>query len=164
MKIDLSKVIGIWECPECHFQTKWTYTDCIEGGTPFCTDCDCDMELQSNSGEYEGSLDEPNNCQDNPGANNLVEKAVEDVPAIENNPEDFVRMSVYSCIGTRVRYHKLPYDWEDKEDIRKEGEYKLEDGRIYSVEHMRITNNGTFVYLVEIFEIPFNYSRFEEVK
>ena len=158
MKIDLSKVKGQWKCPDCEFTTSWTYIDCLDGN-PFCTDCDCDMELVDDSGEYDGTPDSPNNCQENPGSN-------QDAPEEERvDPHYyFIPMNTCAVIGTRVKYHKYPEMWENNEEIEKEKRFKMEDGKIYTVEHITIHEYISYVYLVEIPGIPFNHIQFEDVK
>jgi transcription elongation factor Elf1 len=35
-----------WKCPDCGTQTDCSYEDLAKAGTPICTDCDTEMELQ----------------------------------------------------------------------------------------------------------------------
>ena len=34
-----------WSCPDCPFQTEWSYSDMVNLGMPVCPDCDADLEL-----------------------------------------------------------------------------------------------------------------------
>ena len=35
-----------WKCPECEFETEWSYETLATEGGPVCPNCDCDMELE----------------------------------------------------------------------------------------------------------------------
>ena len=35
-----------WKCSDCGHQTDYSYEDLAQAGTPMCTDCDTEMELQ----------------------------------------------------------------------------------------------------------------------
>ena len=48
----LEKFTAKWVCPECHWETHWTYEQLVMQGSPVCIHCDTDMEVIDNSGNY----------------------------------------------------------------------------------------------------------------
>jgi hypothetical protein len=58
LKINLALVTGMFECPDCGAETRWSYTDLYEKGNPVCDKCDCAMQLTGYVGEanYEAIL------------------------------------------------------------------------------------------------------------
>jgi predicted RNA-binding Zn-ribbon protein involved in translation (DUF1610 family) len=46
IKVESDKVVGVWKCPECGRTVEWSYHDCIVSGTPICTDCDHDDDME----------------------------------------------------------------------------------------------------------------------
>ena len=42
-KVENVDDIKVWKCPECNYQVHVDYDALVEGGNPFCTDCDIEM-------------------------------------------------------------------------------------------------------------------------
>jgi len=157
MKIDLTRVYGVWECPKCDFKTRWYYTDFIESGNPICSDCDEEMELI----DLPGELEETKEVVDTP---EVPQDAQYCVP-VESKVDSYETMDIDAVIGTQVKYHKrtnVPATQDAYIEHKAELEHLLPD-KIYTVEHTVIHSSHTDVYLAEVPGIPFNSVIFEKL-
>jgi len=50
MKIDLSTVVGTFECPKCKAKVGISFTEIVIVGNPICSACGNEMELSSEEG------------------------------------------------------------------------------------------------------------------